>query len=55
VKETFQVGKGLAGLDEQRLRRFTSWSRWVTLAMLAHALLAVVRAAEHVRHPARTG
>ncbi|CAM5656645.1 Transposase OS=Streptomyces aurantiogriseus OX=66870 GN=GCM10010251_93960 PE=4 SV=1 [Streptomyces aurantiogriseus] len=52
VEGTFQGGKGLAGLDEHQLRRFTSWSRWVTLAMLAHAFLAVVRADEHTRHPA---
>lgn len=55
MEETFQAGKGLAGLDEHQLRRFTSWSRWVTLAMLAHAFLAVVRADEHTRHPAPDG
>lgn len=55
VEETFQAGKGLAGLDEHQLRRFTSWSRRVTLAMLAHAFLAVVRADEHTRHPAPDG
>ncbi|SDZ48740.1 Transposase DDE domain-containing protein [Saccharopolyspora shandongensis] len=37
VEETFQSGKGLAGLDEHQVRRYVSWSRWVTLAMLAHA------------------
>jgi SRSO17 transposase len=52
VEETFQSGKGLAGLDEHQVRRFISWSRWVTLAMLAHAFLAVVRADERTRHPA---
>ncbi|WP_189317878.1 IS701 family transposase, partial [Streptomyces brasiliensis] len=52
VEETFQSGKGLAGLDEHQVRRYASWSRWVTLAMLAHAFLAVVRADEHTRHPA---
>ncbi|MGW1709187.1 hypothetical protein ACWCP8_27690 [Streptomyces sp. NPDC002206] len=52
MKETFQTGKGLAGLDEHQVRRYPSWSRWVTLAMLAHAFLAVVRADEHTR---RTG
>lgn len=51
VEETFQSGKGLAGLDEHQLRRYTSWSRWVTLAMLAHAFLAVVRADEHRLRP----
>jgi hypothetical protein len=55
VEETFQAGKGLAGLDEHQLRRYTSWSRWVTLAMLAHAFLAVVRADEHARHPTPHG
>ncbi|MFF1838832.1 IS701 family transposase [Streptomyces sp. NPDC058231] len=49
VEETFQSGKGLAGLDEHQVRRFTSWTRWVTLAMLAHAFLAVVRADEQAR------
>ncbi|MFI6151070.1 IS701 family transposase [Kitasatospora sp. NPDC051170] len=52
VEETFQSAKGLAGLDEHQVRRFASWSRWVTLAMLAHAFLAVLRADEHARHPA---
>jgi hypothetical protein len=51
VEETFQTGKGLAGLDEHQVRRWTSWHRWVTLAMLAHVFLAVVRADEHARHP----
>lgn len=49
VEETFQTEKGLAGLDEHQLRRYPSWARWVTLAMLAHAFLAVVRADEHTR------
>ncbi len=37
VEEFFQSGKGLAALDEHQVRRYTSWSRWVTLAMPAHA------------------
>ncbi|MFE5512384.1 IS701 family transposase [Streptomyces sp. NPDC056529] len=53
VEETFQAGKGLAGLDEHQVRRYTSWSRWVTLAMLAHAFLSLVRADEYARHPAQ--
>lgn len=51
IEETFQTEKGLAGLDEHQVRRYPSWSRWVTLAMLAHAFLAVVRAEEHARRP----
>ncbi|MFE9968935.1 IS701 family transposase [Streptomyces sp. NPDC005525] len=54
VEETFQTEKGLAGLDEHQVRRYPSWSRWVTLAMLAHAFLAVVRADEHTRRPGPT-
>ncbi|MBK3574964.1 IS701 family transposase [Streptomyces sp. MBT65] len=52
VEETFQSEKGLAGLDEHQVRRYLSWIRWVTLAMLAHAFLAVVRADERARNPA---
>ncbi|MFE2061971.1 IS701 family transposase [Streptomyces sp. NPDC059467] len=55
VEETFQSGKGLAGLDQHQVRRWTSWHRWVTLAMLAHAFLTVVRADEHARYPKPDG
>lgn len=41
VEESFQTGKGLTGLDEHQLRRWTSWRRWIILSMLAHAFLAV--------------
>ena len=51
VEETFQSGKGLAGLDEHQVRRWTSWHRWVTLAMIAHAFLAVTTASERLHHP----
>jgi hypothetical protein len=49
IEETFQAAKGLAGLDQHQLRRHTSWARWTTLAMAAHAFLAVARATEHTR------
>ncbi|NGO11400.1 hypothetical protein G5C60_28310 [Streptomyces sp. HC44] len=49
VEEAFQATKGLAGLDEHQVRRYPSWSRWVTLAMFAHAFLAAVPADEHTR------
>lgn len=51
VEETFQSGKGLAGLDEHQVRRWASWHRWVTLSMLAHAFLTIVRADEYTCHP----
>jgi SRSO17 transposase len=55
VEESFQAGKGLAGLDEHQVRRWTSWQRWTLLAMLAHALLAVIAAHEHTSQPVPAG
>lgn len=52
VEETFQASKGLTGLDEHQVRRWTSWHRWVTLAMLAHAFLTVTAATERRDRPA---
>jgi hypothetical protein len=49
-EESFQTGKGLAGLDEHQVRRWTSWHRWVTLAMLVHAFLVVTTAAQRADH-----
>jgi SRSO17 transposase len=46
IEENFQAGKGLTGLDEHQVRRWTSWYRWVTLAMLAAAVLATAAATE---------
>jgi hypothetical protein len=55
VEETFQGGKGLTGLDEHQVRRWTPWRRWTLIAMLAYALLAVLAATEHTLHPAPDG
>lgn len=55
VEESSQAGKGLAGLDEHQVRRWSSWRRWTLLAMLAHALLAVIAANEHTDRPAPDG
>ena len=55
VEESFQAGKGLAGLDERQVRRWISWRRWTVLAMVAHALLAVIAATEHAQQPAPAG
>jgi SRSO17 transposase len=55
VEESFQAGKGLAGLDEHQVRRWTPWRRWTLLAMTAHALLAVIAASEHAAQPAPPG
>jgi hypothetical protein len=52
---SFQAGKGLCGLDQHQVRRWRSWYRWATLAMLAHAFVVVVAVAERTRHPAPPG
>jgi SRSO17 transposase len=54
VEEDFQSAKGLTGLDEHQVRRWGSWHRWVTLAMLAAAFLAIT-AAGHARQPPPQG
>jgi SRSO17 transposase len=40
----FQQGKGQTGLDHYQVRRWPGWYRHITLALLAHAFLAVIRA-----------
>jgi SRSO17 transposase len=55
IEESFQTAKGLTGLDQHQVRRWTSWHRWTTLAMLAHAFLAVTTAAERDHTPAPPG
>jgi SRSO17 transposase len=55
VEEAFQAGKGLCGLDSHQVRRWRSWYRWVTLAMLAYAFLVVAAVTEHTRHPPPLG
>jgi SRSO17 transposase len=52
IEESFQTAKGLVGLDQHQVRRWTSWHRWTTLAMLAHAFLTVATAAERDHAPA---
>ncbi|MFD2027297.1 hypothetical protein [Promicromonospora aerolata] len=37
VEENFQATKSHTGLDKHQVRRWHSWHRWTTLAMLAHA------------------
>jgi SRSO17 transposase len=44
VEENFEQGKGEVGLDHYEVRRYPAWYRFVTLALLAHAFLAVTRA-----------
>jgi SRSO17 transposase len=44
VEECFQTAKTETGLDQYQVRRYDAWYRHVTLAMLAHAYLAVTAA-----------
>jgi len=55
IEESFQAAKGLTGLDQHQVRRWVSWHRWTTLAMLAHAFLAVATAAERDTLPTPAG
>jgi SRSO17 transposase len=43
VEECFAEAKGEVGLDHYEVRKWDSWHRHVTLCLLAHAFLAVVR------------
>ena len=56
VEACFEAAKGEVGLDQYEVRSWTGWHRHVTLAMLAHGYLAVVRlAAVGGRGQARSG
>jgi SRSO17 transposase len=50
VEECFQAGKGETGLDQHQVRRWTSWHRYTTLVMLAHAILTAIAVAAHTVH-----
>jgi SRSO17 transposase len=45
VEQCFAEAKGEVGLDHYEVRRWDAWHRHVTLCLLAHAFLAVVRSA----------
>jgi SRSO17 transposase len=55
IEERFQTGKGLVGLDQHQVRRWRSWDRWTTLALVAHALLVVAASTERARRPSPSG
>ena len=44
VEECFAQAKGEVGMDQYEVRTWTAWHRFVTLCMVAHTLLVVVRA-----------
>ncbi|MFD5271557.1 IS701 family transposase [Streptomyces sp. NPDC058335] len=46
IEECFQSAKNECGLDQYEVRRYVGWYRHITLAMLAHAFLAVMASQE---------
>jgi SRSO17 transposase len=45
IETSFEHAKGQVGLDQYEVRRWQAWYRHITLALLAHAYLAVTRLA----------
>jgi SRSO17 transposase len=45
IEACFEAAKGEVGLDQYEVRSWTGWHRHITLAMLAHAYLSVIRCA----------
>jgi SRSO17 transposase len=43
IEEGFEQAKGGVGLDQYEVRTWAAWYRFITLALLAHALLVVTR------------
>lgn len=43
IEENFEDAKAMVGLDQYEVRKWDAWHRHVTLALLAHAYLAVTR------------
>jgi SRSO17 transposase len=43
IEECFESAKGEVGLDQYEVRKWDAWYRFITLALLAHAYLTVLR------------
>ncbi len=56
IEDCFEAAKGEVGLDDYEVRKWDGWHRHVTLCLLAHAYLAVVRSvAEDEEDTAKRG
>jgi SRSO17 transposase len=56
IEDGFKAAKGEVGLDEYEVRKWDGWYRHVTLCLLAHAYLAVLRSvAEHEQSVGKKG
>jgi len=43
IEQGFETAKQEVGLDEYEVRQYGAWYRYITLALFAHAFLAVIR------------
>jgi SRSO17 transposase len=56
IEDCFKQAKGEVGLDEYEVRKWDGWQRHITLCLMAHAYLVVLRlAAEHEEDTAKRG
>jgi SRSO17 transposase len=53
IEQCFETAKGECGLDHYEVRHWKGWQRHITLAMLAHAVLAVLRSRGEKNSPWR--
>lgn len=49
IESGFEQAKQEVGLDEYEVRQWGGWQRFITLGLLAHAFLAVLRARAHAK------
>jgi SRSO17 transposase len=55
IEVCFEAAKSEVGLDQYEVRSWTGWYRHMTLALWAHAVLTVIRAAANTPVPAKKG
>jgi SRSO17 transposase len=55
IEEGFAQAKGEVGLDQYEVRKWEAWHRHVTLCLLAHAYLVVLRRAARLEERGQKG
>ena len=53
IESAFEEAKGEIGMDHYEVRKWDAWHRYVTLCLLAHAFLVVMRLASRNEEVAR--
>lgn len=53
IEECFEQAKQETGLDEYEVRSWIGWHRHITLSMLAHATLSVIRSQSSAHQPSK--